>query len=125
MEEIRGVIIMVEITFEDVEIALKILREFQRKAREVNRVLRKFGVGRSSYRVPRSMEDFMNLVMQTYYPKLQRVREEESKEEEREEGLTEEELKRLREIAEKVRSCLLYTSPSPRDLSTSRMPSSA
>ena len=25
----------------------------------------------------------------------------------------------------KVRSCLLYTSPSPRDLSTSRMPSSA
>ena len=104
MEKIRGVIIMVEITFEDVEIALKILREFQRKAREVNRVLRKFGVGRHSYRVPRSMEDFMNLVMQTYYPKLQRVREEESKEEEREEELTEEELKRLREIAEKVRS---------------------
>ena len=26
---------------------------------------------------------------------------------------------------EKARSCLLYTSPSPRDLSTSRMPSSA
>ena len=26
---------------------------------------------------------------------------------------------------ERVRSCLLYTSPSPRDLSTSRMPSSA
>ena len=26
---------------------------------------------------------------------------------------------------ESVRSCLLYTSPSPRDLSTSRMPSSA
>ena len=25
----------------------------------------------------------------------------------------------------KIRSCLLYTSPSPRDLSTSRMPSSA
>ena len=25
----------------------------------------------------------------------------------------------------RVRSCLLYTSPSPRDLSTSRMPSSA
>ena len=24
-----------------------------------------------------------------------------------------------------IRSCLLYTSPSPRDLSTSRMPSSA
>ena len=27
--------------------------------------------------------------------------------------------------AEQARSCLLYTSPSPRDLSTSRMPSSA
>ena len=30
-----------------------------------------------------------------------------------------------RQVAEQVRSCLLYTSPSPRDLSTSRMPSSA
>ena len=28
-------------------------------------------------------------------------------------------------IGEKNKSCLLYTSPSPRDLSTSRMPSSA
>ena len=28
-------------------------------------------------------------------------------------------------IMENVRGCLLYTSPSPRDLSTSRMPSSA
>ena len=28
-------------------------------------------------------------------------------------------------ISEHRRSCLLYTSPSPRDLSTSRMPSSA
>ena len=27
--------------------------------------------------------------------------------------------------AEKILTCLLYTSPSPRDLSTSRMPSSA
>ena len=26
---------------------------------------------------------------------------------------------------EEIRTCLLYTSPSPRDLSTSRMPSSA
>ena len=30
-----------------------------------------------------------------------------------------------RAIAEKLYACLLYTSPSPRDLSTSRMPSSA
>ena len=29
------------------------------------------------------------------------------------------------ESGKEVRSCLLYTSPSPRDLSTSRMPSSA
>ena len=28
-------------------------------------------------------------------------------------------------ISEKLKICLLYTSPSPRDLSTSRMPSSA
>ena len=28
-------------------------------------------------------------------------------------------------IGEEARDCLLYTSPSPRDLSTSRMPSSA
>ena len=31
----------------------------------------------------------------------------------------------LKHIADKYRNCLLYTSPSPRDLSTSRMPSSA
>ena len=30
-----------------------------------------------------------------------------------------------REISQLVKDCLLYTSPSPRDLSTSRMPSSA
>ena len=30
-----------------------------------------------------------------------------------------------REAAEEFAACLLYTSPSPRDLSTSRMPSSA
>ena len=29
------------------------------------------------------------------------------------------------ELAKRVEHCLLYTSPSPRDLSTSRMPSSA
>ena len=29
------------------------------------------------------------------------------------------------EIAANIATCLLYTSPSPRDLSTSRMPSSA
>ena len=28
-------------------------------------------------------------------------------------------------LAEMIQACLLYTSPSPRDLSTSRMPSSA
>ena len=31
----------------------------------------------------------------------------------------------LDDLAEQVKNCLLYTSPSPRDLSTSRMPSSA
>ena len=31
----------------------------------------------------------------------------------------------VKETLEKYYSCLLYTSPSPRDLSTSRMPSSA
>ena len=30
-----------------------------------------------------------------------------------------------KEVPENARVCLLYTSPSPRDLSTSRMPSSA
>ena len=33
--------------------------------------------------------------------------------------------KAFKAIAEEIRNCLLYTSPSPRDLSTSRMPSSA
>ena len=31
----------------------------------------------------------------------------------------------LREVSSKTNDCLLYTSPSPRELSTSRMPSSA
>ena len=31
----------------------------------------------------------------------------------------------LAQLVIKVKGCLLYTSPSPRDLSTSRMPSSA
>ena len=31
----------------------------------------------------------------------------------------------LHRLNERIRICLLYTSPSPRDLSTSRMPSSA
>ena len=31
----------------------------------------------------------------------------------------------LEQCAQQVQACLLYTSPSPRDLSTSRMPSSA
>ena len=32
---------------------------------------------------------------------------------------------KLEQLTMQVKSCLLYTSPSPRDLSTSRMPSSA
>ena len=39
------------------------------------------------------------------------------------EKVTDEELKKLQDIVSGI--CLLYTSPSPRDLSTSRMPSSA
>ena len=46
--------------------------------------------------------------------------------------LTDEEILKIREYIDQnfkvegdLRSCLLYTSPSPRDLSTSRMPSSA
>ena len=37
----------------------------------------------------------------------------------------EEHLTTLSKVLDKLRDCLLYTSPSPRDLSTSRMPSSA
>ena len=37
----------------------------------------------------------------------------------------EEETRSLREKLDLSTACLLYTSPSPRDLSTSRMPSSA
>ena len=98
MEEVRGVMVMVEITFEDVEIALKVLREFQKKAREVDRVLRRFGASRSSYRMPRGMEDFINLVLQSYKSK-----QEHEETEEHEEELTEEELNKLREIAEKIK----------------------
>ena len=42
--------------------------------------------------------------------------------------LSDDEVGRIREVIDRdhrVEGCLLYTSPSPRDLSTSRMPSSA
>ena len=57
-----------------------------------------------------------------------RKEERERRKEERKEERKKERRKRKREIEtvlETGRSCLLYTSPSPRDLSTSRMPSSA
>ena len=41
------------------------------------------------------------------------------------ENFLEKPLKSIAKKAEKIEFCLLYTSPSPRDLSTSRMPSSA
>jgi len=94
---------MTEITFDDVMIALKVLREFERRAREVERTLRRFGMKSGRYRMPRSMEDFMNLVLQTYKPRSTGHAEEEGEELEEEE-LTEEELKRLREIAEKIKN---------------------
>ena len=39
--------------------------------------------------------------------------------------VSKEEFEVLKKIVQKQDACLLYTSPSPRDLSTSRMPSSA
>ena len=40
-------------------------------------------------------------------------------------SLREDNRKRIGELEEKVKGCLLYTSPSPRDRTRSRMPSSA
>ena len=37
----------------------------------------------------------------------------------------EERIEMISEVTSRYKNCLLYTSPSPRDLSTSRMPSSA
>ena len=42
-----------------------------------------------------------------------------------EQNITVSDKKDLKNLEENLKSCLLYTSPSPRDLSTSRMPSSA
>ena len=39
--------------------------------------------------------------------------------------LAQDEMPALMHLREQYKDCLLYTSPSPRDLSTSRMPSSA
>ena len=38
--------------------------------------------------------------------------------------LTDDEVKRISEVIDNTQTCLLYTSPSPRDRSVSRMPSS-
>ena len=42
-----------------------------------------------------------------------------------EEGIIEERRKKLESLRAKDKACLLYTSPSPRDVEESRMPSSA
>jgi len=89
------------ITIEDVKLAIKIIREFLKTQREAERVLiqlsRYTSRGRGiSY--PFRMEDIMGMLIRQ---QLSQTQIEETTE--IEEELTEEDIKRLREIAKKVR----------------------
>ncbi|MEM4866018.1 MAG: hypothetical protein QXY09_05975 [Acidilobaceae archaeon] len=91
-----------EITLEDVRIAIKVLEEFEKRYRESLRVLKKLGITSQSYTslglTPESIIRF--LLEQT---KLAKAEEKvEAKEEEKEE-LTPEELEKLRKIKEKIK----------------------
>jgi hypothetical protein len=94
-----------DITLEDVKIAIKILEEFERRYREANRILRRLGVhperGYGSF----TPEGIMRMMFEsglvgrgTPQPSTQP-----STEVTEEEPISEEELNRLRSLKEKIR----------------------
>jgi hypothetical protein len=92
---------MMEITLSDVEIAIKVLIEFLKKQREAEIVLRRLGIGQRQVGMSGlSFEQFVNMAYQQVMEKKKLAEEPEA---EVETDLTDEELSRIREIAEKLK----------------------
>ena len=92
---------MMEITLSDVEIAIKVLTEFLKKQREAEIVLRRLGIGQRQVGMSGlSFEQFVNMAYQQVMEKKKLAEESEA---EVETELTDEELSRIREIAEKLK----------------------
>jgi len=96
-----------EITMEDVEIAIKVLNEFMRRSREAQMTIRRLEVTQvRSGSMPKSFEDFVQLAFQTAKAK------QEAKEEPSEpEPITADELERMRTIKDKLRGQRTTTQP--------------
>jgi hypothetical protein len=91
-----------EITLSDVEIAIKVLTEFLKKQREAEVVLRRMGVGQRQVGMSGlSFEQFVNMAYQQVMEKKVRAEEPEPSGEAQ---LTEEDLKRMKEIAVKLKA---------------------
>ena len=92
-----------EITLRDVEIAIKVLNEFYKKSREAERVLRRLGISRRSSSIGGlSFERIYQMAVEQAMARKGLTVSQEVLEQETE--LTEEELKRLREIADKIKN---------------------
>jgi len=90
------------ITLEDVEIAIKILNEFMKKQREAERVLRRLGISQRGRGLGGlSFESIYQMALQQAMAKKSLATLPES--EEVEEELTEEELERIRAIKDKLK----------------------
>jgi hypothetical protein len=90
----------VEITLEDVYLAIRVLNEFQKASFEAQRVLRRLGVRQGGQAFsPFNYQDIMRaLVESSFKGKLPQ-----GKEEDEASPLTKEELEKFREIAEKIK----------------------
>lgn len=92
-----------EITLEDVRIAIKVLEEFEKRYKESIKVLKKLGITSQPYTsLGLSPEGIIKFLLeQTKLAKAEEKAEAEEKEENEE--LTQEELEKLRKIKEKVK----------------------
>ena len=88
-----------DITLEDVEVAIRILNEFLKKSEDAKRTLRRFGVSqKSSSGFGFNPEQIMNMVLAQQQAKKGIVENEVAVE-----PPSENDLKRMREIAEKIK----------------------
>jgi hypothetical protein len=94
-----------DITLEDVKIAIKILEEFERRYREANRILRRLGVHSERGYGGFSPESIMRYMFESGMVKgiSQQPSTEVSTQPTEEEPISEEELNRLRSLKEKIR----------------------
>jgi adenosylmethionine-8-amino-7-oxononanoate aminotransferase len=93
---------MMDITLADVEVAIKILTEFLKKQREAEVVLRRMGIGQRQVGMSGlSFEQFVNMAYQQVMEKKARAEEPQPSEASE---LTEEDLRRMREIADKLKT---------------------